>query len=124
MPDHPKKPCRDAGPDIPDPLVDPGNPPHRHEARATAHPTRTRHCMVFMAARPSSRSAPRTSQKEKATVMLALQLRTLLISESMGNHDSGGHGCLVHRLRRRWGVWASSLRDVKARIRLYSRRNG
>ena len=33
---------------------------------------------------------------------LALQLRIVLISESMGNHDSGGHGCLVHRLRRRW----------------------
>ena len=35
-------------------------------------------------------------------IELALQLRILLISESMGNHDSGGHGCLVHRLRRRW----------------------
>ena len=33
--------------------------------------------------------------------VLALQLRILLISESMGLHDSGGHGCLVHRLRRR-----------------------
>ena len=55
---------------VPDPLVDPGNPPHRHQARPTAHPARPRHRMVALAARPSSRSAPRASQKKNATVML------------------------------------------------------
>ena len=54
----------------PDPLVDPGNPPHRHETRTTAHPTRPRHRMVALATRSPSRSAPRTSQKKNATVML------------------------------------------------------
>jgi serine/threonine-protein kinase len=33
---------------------------------------------------------------------LALQLRISASSESMGNHDSGGHGCRAHRSRRRW----------------------
>src|SRR5665213_462733 len=32
---------------------------------------------------------------------LALQLRFDRTSESMGDHDSGGHGCLEHRLKRR-----------------------
>ena len=35
-------------------------------------------------------------------VGLALQLRFLFSSESMSHHDSGGHGWLAHRLRRRW----------------------
>ena len=34
--------------------------------------------------------------------MLALQLRFVRTSESMGHHDSGDHGWLAHRLRRRW----------------------
>lgn len=34
--------------------------------------------------------------------MLALQLRFLFSSESMSHHDSGDHGWLAHRLRRRW----------------------
>jgi hypothetical protein len=55
---------------VPDPLVDPGNPPHRHQACTTAHPTRAHHRMVTLAARPSSRSTPRTSPKHNATVML------------------------------------------------------
>ncbi len=33
---------------------------------------------------------------------LALQLRISVVSESMGNHDSGDHGCRVPRSRRRW----------------------
>src|SRR5277367_6524348 len=33
---------------------------------------------------------------------LALQLRFLRTSESVGHHDWGDHGWLVHRLRRRW----------------------
>ena len=54
----------------PDPLVDPGNPPHRHQARSTAHPARPHHCMVTLATRPPSRSTRRPSQKKNATVML------------------------------------------------------
>ena len=33
---------------------------------------------------------------------LALQLRFVRTSESMGHHDSGDHGWLAHQLRRRW----------------------
>ena len=57
----------------PDPMADAGNPAHRHETRATPHPTRLRHRVVTLAPRSPSRSATRTSQKsqkEKATVML------------------------------------------------------
>jgi hypothetical protein len=32
---------------------------------------------------------------------LALQLRISVVSESMGNHDSGDHGCRALRLKRR-----------------------
>ena len=53
-----KKLCRDVRPaSVPDPLVDPGNPPHRHEAGTTAHPTRPRHRMVALAPSPPSRRA-------------------------------------------------------------------
>jgi hypothetical protein len=44
--------------------------------------------MVALAARPPGRSTPRSSQEKDATVMLALQLPFLEVSESMGNHDS------------------------------------
>lgn len=33
---------------------------------------------------------------------LPLQLRISVVSESMGNHDSGDHGCRVPQSRRRW----------------------
>src|SRR5271167_2467693 len=55
---------------VPDPLVDPGNPPHRHQACTTAHPTRTHHHMVTLAKSSPSRRAPRPSQNKNATVML------------------------------------------------------
>jgi len=32
-----------------DPLVNPGSPPHRHQARPKADPTRTHHRMVLLA---------------------------------------------------------------------------
>src|SRR5208283_6111342 len=68
---RPKKRCAVCGQDIvPDPLVDPGNPPHRHQACTTAHPTRTHHHMVTLAKSSPSRSTPRPSQNENATVML------------------------------------------------------
>jgi SRSO17 transposase len=41
-----------------DPLVNPGSSPHRHQARAKAHPTRTHHRMVTLAlSAPGHRSA-------------------------------------------------------------------
>jgi len=58
-----------AAPRLINPLVDPGNPPYRHQARSKAHPTRTHHRMVTLAqSSPSGRSA--LSPQEKATVML------------------------------------------------------
>src|SRR5664280_941432 len=67
----PKKRCAVYGQNIvPDPLVDPGNPPHRHQACTAAHPTRAHHRMVTLAKSSPSRGAPLPSQKESATVML------------------------------------------------------
>jgi SRSO17 transposase len=54
----------------PDPLVDPGNPSHRYQARSTAHLDRPCSRMVALAASSSGRSAPRSPQKKNATVML------------------------------------------------------
>jgi hypothetical protein len=66
-----KKPCTLIGQSIaPDPLVGSGNPPHRRQACTTAHPTRAHHRMVTLAKSSPSRSTPRPSQKESATVML------------------------------------------------------
>src|SRR5215831_5169384 len=86
---HSKK--RDAGaPNIvPDPLVDPGNPSHRYQARSTAHLDRPCSRMVALAASSPGRSSPRSPQTTNATVMLALQLHFIGGSESMGDHDSG-----------------------------------
>src|ERR1039458_9956627 len=44
---RPKKRCAIYGQNIvPDPLVDPGDPPHRYQACTAAHPTRAHHRMV------------------------------------------------------------------------------
>src|SRR5712691_10968703 len=68
----PKKRCAVCGRNIVlDPLVDPGDPPHRYQACTAAHPTRAHHRMVILAKSSPSRSAPRPSPKENATVMLA-----------------------------------------------------
>src|SRR6516164_6384821 len=77
MPYHPKKPyhlCRKSV--APDPLVDPGNPPHRHQARPPARSARPHHRMVVVAACPPGPSSSCPSQaciphKKNATVMLA-----------------------------------------------------
>src|SRR5208282_4991872 len=69
---RPKKRCAVCGQDIvPDPLVDPGNPPHRHQACTRAHPTRAHHRMVTLAKSSPSRSTPRPSPNKNATVMLS-----------------------------------------------------
>src|ERR1700693_1793355 len=71
MPCRLKKRCYTCGRNlVPHPLVDPGNSPHRHEARTTAHPTRPRHRMVALAACTPGRGATRPPQKQNATVML------------------------------------------------------
>src|ERR1700693_6473808 len=75
MPCRLKKRCYTCGRNlVPHPLVDPGNSPHRHEARTTAHPTRPRHRMVALAACPPGRGATRPPQKQNATVMLGCDL--------------------------------------------------
>jgi hypothetical protein len=58
--------------------------------------------MVALAKGSSSLSSESACEQKNATVMLALQLRISVVSESMGNHDSGDHGCRVPRSRRRW----------------------
>jgi hypothetical protein len=71
-----------------DPMVNPGSSAHRHQARSKADPTRPHHRMVTLAqSSPGDRSAC-APQSKTATVMLALQLHFLEVSESMGNHDS------------------------------------
>jgi hypothetical protein len=54
-----------------DPMVNPGNPPHRHQARSKAYPTRPHHRMVTLAqSSPSDRSAS-APQSKTTTVMLS-----------------------------------------------------
>ncbi|MEY9181950.1 SRSO17 transposase [Bradyrhizobium sp. USDA 326] len=63
---------RDAGaPNIvPDPLVDPGNPSHRYQARSTAHLDRPCSRMVALAASSPDRRSPRSPRTKNETVML------------------------------------------------------
>ena len=55
-----------------DPLVNPGNPPHRHQARAKEDPACTHRRMVTLAQNSPGRRTAGPSQKKTATVMLAL----------------------------------------------------
>src|SRR5471030_2569409 len=55
-----------------DPLVNPGSPPHRHQARPKADPTRTHHRMVLLAQSSPGCRSMRSLQIKKATVMLAM----------------------------------------------------
>src|ERR1700757_724657 len=55
---------------VPDPLVDPGNPSHRYQARSTAHLYRPCSRMVALAASSPGRRTPRSPQTKNATVML------------------------------------------------------
>src|SRR5476651_102555 len=54
----------------PDPLVNPGSPPHRHQTRSKAHPARTHHRMVALAQSSPGRRSARSLQSKTATVML------------------------------------------------------
>src|SRR5258708_14579599 len=56
-----------------DPMVNPGSPAHRRQARSKADPARPHHRMVTLAqSSPSDRSA-RAFQSKKPTVMLGLR---------------------------------------------------
>ncbi len=55
-----------------DPLVDPGNPPHRRQARAKTHRTCTRHRLVTLATGPSSLRSEGSHRPKSATVMLGV----------------------------------------------------
>src|SRR5438105_13006292 len=55
-----------------DPMVDPGSPPQRRQARAKADTTRTHHRMVTLAQSSSGGRSESPPQSETATVMLAL----------------------------------------------------
>ena len=56
---------------VPDPLVNPGNPSHRHQARSAAHLDRPCSRMVALAACSPGRRSPRSPQTKNATVMLS-----------------------------------------------------
>src|ERR1700676_4161925 len=65
-----------------DPMVNPGSPAHRRQARSKADPARPHHRMVTLAqSSPSDRSA-RAFQSKKPTVMLVSVREHLESSES------------------------------------------
>jgi hypothetical protein len=67
---HSKKHHRAGTPNVvPDPLVDPGNPSHRYQARSTAHLDRPCFRMVALAASSPGRRSPRSPQTNNAAVM-------------------------------------------------------
>jgi len=73
---HSKKHHRAGTPNVvPDPLVDPGNPSHRYQARSTAHLDRPCSRMVALAASSPGRRSPRSPQTKNATVMLGSKSR-------------------------------------------------
>src|SRR6185312_11072929 len=53
-----------------DPLVGPGNPPHRHPPCPKTDQSRQHHCMVSLATCASSRRSESAHQTKYATVML------------------------------------------------------
>src|SRR6516165_7987301 len=82
---HPKKHRHAGTPNsVRDPLVDPGNPSHRYQARSTAHLDRPRSRMVALAASPPGPRSPRSPQAENATVMLVSVSKLLESRESLG----------------------------------------
>ena len=98
-----------------DPLVDPGNPPHRHEACPAADPARPYPRMVVLAQGPSGQRARCSSQAKIATVMLGLGHQTGSRNreiEQQQSAPSGGLGragpsharqrCQYHRTGASW----------------------
>src|SRR6266481_5419492 len=64
-----------------DPLVNPGSPPHRRQARAKADTTRTHHRMVTLAQSSSGGRSESPPQSETATVMLGRCFRSLALTQ-------------------------------------------
>jgi hypothetical protein len=80
---HSKKHYHAGAPNIvPDPLVDPGNPSHRYQARSTAHLDRPCSRMVALAASSPGRRSPRSPQTKNATVMLVRWLHPIRYCDS------------------------------------------
>src|SRR3954447_16326698 len=73
-------------------LVNPGNPPHRHAACATAHQSCPYHCLVALAAGSSGRRKALASEMENATVVLGAHNLTLNAGSTTGTLAvSGGN---------------------------------
>src|SRR5205085_10440762 len=68
-----------------DPMVDPGSPPHRRQARAKADTTRTHHRMVTLAQSSSGDRSESPPQNKTATVMLGVSRSR---SECFSSHDN------------------------------------
>src|SRR5438034_7540050 len=68
-----------------DPMVDPGSPPHRHQARAKADTTRTHHRMVTLAQSSSGGRSESPPQSKTATVMLE---QLLILCQKSGRVSS------------------------------------
>src|SRR3954465_4031804 len=87
---RPKKPrrrrCRSRT--SPHRLVDAGNPSHCHAACAAAYRACPHHCLVALAASPSSCRKTLSPETQNATVVLALQLHSALRLPSLG-HNRG-----------------------------------
>jgi hypothetical protein len=75
-----------------DPLVSPGNPPHRNQARPKTHQTCPYRRMVALAKSPSSRIPTRAYQIQNAIAMLvdfwAFKRRVNQKDNQSQNHDS------------------------------------
>src|SRR5436190_10426302 len=67
-----------------DPMVDPGSPPHRRQARAKADTTRTHHRMVTLAQSSSGDRSESPPQNKTATVMLGQGAFRVLVTEAYG----------------------------------------
>src|SRR5205085_12254776 len=76
-----------------DPMVDPGSPPHRRQARAKADTTRTHHRMVTLAQSSSVGRSESPPQSKTATVMLGGRLHCLPRSPQCGDRPKDVRFC-------------------------------
>src|SRR5258708_9912964 len=74
-------------PAVVDPMVDPGSPPHRRQARAKADTTRTHHRMVTLAQSSSGGRSASPPQSETATVMLSDVFEGSMVARLCGMDD-------------------------------------
>jgi hypothetical protein len=90
-----------------DPLVDPGNPPHRHQACPAADPARPYPRMVVLAQGPSGQRARGSSHAKSASVMLgdpSSPLLSLLTSERPPFAHHRAEATIDHGQKDRRGV--------------------